>query len=111
MTVYVDTPRWERWHGLSGHLVADDPGKLEAIALMLGLDERYRISAAIVPHYQLPAAKLEAALAAGVVPLDERQFRHKISELQAKTPARPFATAKKPARKRRQVQGELFGSR
>lgn len=82
MGVYVDTPIWERWHGLSGHMVADSVHELQAFAEQLGLDRRCFMRHALVVHYQLPANRRPDAIAAGATPLEQTRFMQMVGQIQ-----------------------------
>ena len=74
MPAYVDEPKWQRWHGLSGHLIADTPEELASIAATLSLSDKFFMKHAPIPHYQLPAGQRCAAINAGAVALDRDKF-------------------------------------
>lgn len=81
MAVYCDEPKWERHHGLSGHLIADNLGELDAFAQALGLGSNERMFFCTCPHYQLPATRMDDALAAGAVKLSRADFMKRVNAL------------------------------
>lgn len=102
MPTYVDEPRVQRRHGLSGHLVGEPPDDAHAVASAIGLGERYWQGEALVPHYALPAGRRDAAIAAGAVALDERRWAACVQRLHraacsARMAARPAAAGRPPA--------------
>ena len=74
MGVYVDKPRWQREHGLSGHLVADSIEELHEMATKLELPSSNFLPHAVVPHYQLPACSHDEAIALGAIHLEPTAF-------------------------------------
>lgn len=104
MPCYIDQPQWTRWHGLSGHLVSDSLTELHAIAKALNLDQNCFNGDAVVPHYQLPAAARDEAIAAGAIALGSHEFRsrlEKIGRVHAPTSPGHRDTASTGRRKRR----------
>jgi hypothetical protein len=76
MPAYVDTPRHQRSHGLSGHLIATSLEELHQVAEAIGLHRRYFQAHAMTPHYTLPAGRRDAAIAAGAIAVaDDAQWR------------------------------------
>lgn len=74
MACYVDDPQWERWHGLSGHLIADSIEELQEMANSLSLSKKFFMKDALTPHYQLPAGRRDAAITAGAIALERTTF-------------------------------------
>lgn len=83
MTVYVDNVRiphrGERWC----HMVADSLAELHAFARQLGIPARGFHHEASYPHYDIPVAYRQRALAAGALPGDRRQIIHCARKLKA----------------------------
>lgn len=74
MGIYVDRPRWEREHGLSGHMLGDSIEELHEMAAKLELPSSNFLPFAVVPHYQLPACCHEQAIANGAIHLERTEF-------------------------------------
>jgi len=100
MPVYVDTPRWNRYHGLSGHLIADTEHELDTFGEALGLSKKDRSSGAAIPHFLLAAGRRDAAMAMGAVPLDAVARARKIEEIAAGDRRKPEAPARTSFRPR-----------
>lgn len=81
MTVYVDTPRWNREHGPSGHMVGDSIDELHEMARTLDLPSTCFLPFAVLPHYQLPASERDAAIARGAIPLEPTAFTRMIEKI------------------------------
>ena len=88
MACYVDDPIWERWHGLSGHLIADSIEELKEMANTLSLSKKFFMDGALTPHYQLPAGRRDVAIAAGAIPLERPAFMAAVARINRSTPAR-----------------------
>lgn len=101
MPAYVDEPLVQRRHGLSGHLIGEPPDDAHAVAIAIGLGEKYWQGDALVPHYALPAGRRDAAIAAGAVALDERRWAACVQRLHraacSARMARPAAAGRPPA--------------
>lgn len=85
MSVYVDdlairypTKRWP--YPSSCHLIADSVDELDAFAKSIGLKARWRQNGSTV-HYDLTAAKREAAVRAGAIELERDDFVRKLHGL------------------------------
>lgn len=97
MSVYIDDPQWERWHGRSGHMVADTIDELTRFAEGLGLDHRYAFLRAVVPHYQLPESRRQCAIQAGAIALDRAAFmRRAVACGTHPQPSRPHPPSSTP---------------
>lgn len=83
MPVYVDTPRWQRHHGLSGHLIADSVEELDAFGAAFGLSPKDRSIGSVIPHFLLASSRRDAAIAAGAIPLAPAAWATKLSEIDA----------------------------
>ena len=81
MPIYVDQPRWERHHGLSGHLIADDEAELDAFGENFGLTRDDRSRGTAIPHFLLAAGRRAAAIEAGAIPLTPAQWTAKLKEI------------------------------
>lgn len=108
MTVYVDTPIWQRHHGLSGHMIADTQAELLAMADRLLLPKNTYMPDAVTPHVQLPAGLRDAAIAAGAVALDRPKFMAK-ARLSSEAAFNERRSTRPPARSRSEpMQQELL---
>lgn len=83
MPVFVDTPRWQRHHGLSGHLIADTVEELDSFGAAFGLSPKDRSSGCAIPHYLLASSRRDAAIAAGALPLAPEAWTAKLSQISA----------------------------
>ena len=104
MGVYCDTPRWERWHGLSGHLIADSTAELQDFANRLGIGIECASLDSVVPHYQIVATLQPVAIAAGAVLLSRDEFSNRIRSInRAQRPMRLAPPARNKRRKKPRV--------
>lgn len=95
MACYVDEPNWERWHGLSGHLIADSVDELHQFATQLSLSKKFFMDGAITPHYQLPAGRLDAAIREGAILLERPAFMRVVERINHTRPSRSASPSKK----------------
>lgn len=112
MPIYVDTPRWERHHGLSGHLIADTEAELDAFAQSFGLPRKDRSSGSPIPHYLLAASRRSAVIAAGAIPLEPAAWARKLAEISSgeRRDSRSFrpATKARKVNETPRIQPDLF---
>lgn len=112
MPTYVDEPRVQREHGLSGHLIGDPIDDVHALAAALGLGESLWSPDSPVPHYQLPADQRAAAIAAGAIALRPEEWDSclaRIREAVLRARCRDIPQPSRPARRATQpAQGRLF---
>lgn len=93
MPAYVDTPAIQRSHGLSGHLIGEPLADAHQVAQAIGLSDRYFVPDALIPHYQLPSGRRDAAIAAGAIPLSPEAWRQQLPRCRRHTtPARERPT-------------------
>ena len=96
MAVLIDPPRWPAHGTVFGHLVSDESlDELHAFARRTGLPPR-----AFDPdHYDVPVSRYDELIAAGAVPLDERELARRLTasglrvRIHHKTPTRRAAGA------------------
>lgn len=81
MPLFVDTPRWLRHHGLSGHLIADTEEELDDFGASFGLPQKDRSSGSPIPHYLLASSRRDAVIAAGAIPLDPAAWARKLADI------------------------------
>ncbi len=74
MTIYVDEfgPGWGRWTG-GGHMLTTDIDELHALAARIGLKREW-FQDKTFPHYDVTASKRRQAIAAGAIPIDNREI-------------------------------------
>ncbi|MGE4057206.1 MAG: DUF4031 domain-containing protein, partial [Vicinamibacterales bacterium] len=88
MPAFVDEPKHQRDHGLSGHLIGIPLEDARQVASVIGLSDRYFMGQCIVPHWQLPAGRRDAAIAAGAIPLTAAQWTAKLSSIGRDPPSK-----------------------
>lgn len=99
--IHIDAPRWQRWHGLSGHLISTAGlDELHSFAEQITLPKRFFMGGALVPHYQLPAVLRDRALSAGATELAGYLWERALTAaLRASQPAKPLrASVRQPQR-------------
>lgn len=118
MAIYVDTPRWNRDHGPSGHMVGDSMEELHEIARKLDLPTKYFLPFAVIPHYQLPASERAAAIAHGAVALERTAFMREAERIRRSLRCNRIGEATvhrigdtpPPSRRRRKKRGKKASS-
>jgi hypothetical protein len=79
--IYVDQPihpwRGKKWC----HLVADDIQELHDFAQKLGLKREWFQNHIIQPHYDITAAKREAAINLGAKPITTKQMSGRVTKI------------------------------
>lgn len=73
MTVWVEAALWPRGKFVCGHLFSDSLAELHEVAEAAGLQRKYFLGHAVVPHYSIPEHAIEQAIAGGAVKLDREQ--------------------------------------
>jgi hypothetical protein len=81
MACYRDSADWLRSGERSGHLVADSPAELTAMAAALELPDRLYHPHTVVTHYQLPVGYHERADALGVIFLERAAFTRQLDRV------------------------------
>ena len=85
--ILIDPPRWPAHGTVFGHLVSDESlEELHAFARANGLDPR----AFDLDHYDVPASLYEQLVAAGAVPVGEKELVRRLiaSGLRVRRPPR-----------------------
>jgi hypothetical protein len=117
MPVFVDEPRWQRAHGLSGHMIGYPLDALHAVADRIGLNRREFNEHAVIPHYSLPSGRRDAAIAAGAIALEKDAFARELVQVQTALRPRtsvevrhrsPQTLPKERRPSRARPQGRLF---
>ncbi|MTD14326.1 DUF4031 domain-containing protein [Nakamurella sp. YIM 132087] len=85
MTVLIDPPRWPAHGRLWAHLVSDASyDELHAFAAAAGIPERGFDH----DHYDVPADRYDALVAAGAVAVDSRELLRRITHAGLRRPKR-----------------------
>ncbi len=83
MSVYVDALVERGWRlGPNCHLIADTDEELHALAARIGL-KRSWFQDKSFPHYDLTSSRRKAAIRAGALPLDWREFVYRMRKIRA----------------------------
>lgn len=74
MAVYVDKVKLAFGRMVMSHMIADDEEELHAMADRIGLKRSWYQADASTPHYDVSQSKKRAAIEAGAVELERREF-------------------------------------
>jgi hypothetical protein len=74
VSVYVDGSAHAFGRMVMCHMIADTPAELRAMALRIGVALRWFQAEASIPHFDIAKSKRAAAIAAGAIELERRDF-------------------------------------
>lgn len=74
MSVYVDHSKHGFGRMVMCHMIADTPDELRSMAEKIGVQLKWFQDRASVPHFDIALSKKAAAIAAGALLVDRREF-------------------------------------